>query len=105
MGNRHRCAGYGTRSAARCENRLPESLLPPALCRSILSHQTMPIFHEQAFRAGAAWGQGGTWLRREHFDDWRGVVEALDRLCLEQRCDAISADWLPFRRRFAPPNR
>lgn len=56
--------------------------------------QTMPIFHEQAFRAGASDGKDLSWLRLEHFADWHGLAEALDRLCPEQRCDAIYSDWL-----------
>lgn len=53
----------------------------------------MPIFYEQAIRAGAN-GQPIDWLRPEHLADWKGLASALDRLTPEQRCDAVYADWL-----------
>ena len=53
----------------------------------------MPIFHEQAIRA-AADGKDLNWLQPEHLATWPGLSKALDRLCPEQRCDAIYADWL-----------
>src|SRR2546423_690491 len=53
----------------------------------------MPIFHEQAIRA-AGDGKDVDWLRPEHLADWPGLAQALDRLCPEERCDAIYADWL-----------
>jgi hypothetical protein len=63
----------------------------------------MPIFHEQAFRAGAGAGKDLSWLRPEHFGDWRGLAVALDRLCPEQRCDATSPDSFPLRGHLNPP--
>lgn len=54
----------------------------------------MPIFHDAALRAAAGEAQDLSWLRPEHLADWRGLAAALDRLSPEQRCDAISADWL-----------
>lgn len=53
----------------------------------------MPIFNERAFHA-AAEGKDLSWLGPNHLTDWPGLAQALDRLCPEQRCDAIYADWL-----------
>jgi hypothetical protein len=53
----------------------------------------MPIFYEQAIRAGAN-GDPVDWIQDKHLSEWRGLASALDRLTPEQRCDAIYADWL-----------
>jgi hypothetical protein len=53
----------------------------------------MPIFYEQAIRAGAN-GDPVNWIQDNHLSEWCGLASALDRLTPEQRCDAIYADWL-----------
>jgi hypothetical protein len=53
----------------------------------------MPIFHQHAFLAGND-GKDSRWLRPEHCANVQGLSAALDRLCPEQRCDALYADWL-----------
>ena len=47
------------------------------------------IFHREAYEAAADRAPDVT-----TFETWEQLVEALDKLTPEQRCDAVFADWL-----------
>ena len=53
----------------------------------------MPIFYRKAIEA-AIHPDRADWLTDAHLAEWSGLAQALDRLSVEQRCDAIYIDWL-----------